>query len=226
MDLTYFGHSAFQIETGDTTMLVDPYLTDNPHTDVSPETLDPDVILLTHAHFDHWGDTPAIAARTGALVIANFEIVTYLQQKHGHGNVQPLNEGGRMEFEWGSVEAVNARHSSSFPDGTYGGAPNGHILYLEDTCLYNAGDTAPFAEMEWIGDEHDVDLALLPVGGVVTMGAEGAVWAAELVDPALAIPLHYGTFPFIAQTPDEWGRQMDEAGFETQVLAFGETVEL
>ncbi len=226
MQLTYFGHATFQIETDGTTILVDPFLVDNPHTDVSPDALDPDVILLTHAHFDHIADAPSIATRTGALVVANFEIVQHFQQQHGHENVQPLNEGGRVEFEWGNVEAVHARHSSSFPDGTYGGTPVGHILHIEDQCLYNAGDTAPFAEMEWIGDEHDVDLALLPVGGVVTMDSEGAVWAAELVDPALTIPLHYGTFPFIAETPDSFVRQMDEAGFETQVLDSGETVEV
>lgn len=226
MQLTYFGHSAFQIETRGTTILVDPFFSDNPHTNVAPDEVNPDVILLTHAHFDHWGDTPSIATRTDALVISNFEIVQRLQQKHGHENIQPLNEGGTVEFDWGSVEAVHARHTSSFADGTYGGTANGHVLHVEDTCIYNAGDTAPFAEMEWIGDEHDVDLALMPVGGVVTMGSEGAVWAAELIEPTLTIPLHYGTFPFLAETPDEWAEQMDEAGFETQVPGFDETVEL
>lgn len=226
MDLTYFGHSTFQLETGGTTILVDPFLTENPHTDVSPDALNPDVLLLTHAHFDHVADAPEIARRSGALVVANFEMISYFQQEYGHENVHPLNEGGRIDFDWGSVEAVHARHSSSFPDGTYGGTPVGHLLHLDDTCLYNAGDTAPFAEMQWIGDEHSVDVALLPVGGVVTMGADGAVRTAELIDPMLTVPLHYGTFPFIAETPEAWSRQMDAAGFDTRTLDAGETMEL
>lgn len=226
MELTYFGHSTFQIETNGTTILVDPFFEDNPHTDVSPEDLNPDVILITHAHFDHYADAPAIATRTGATVVSNFEIVTRFGEEHGHENVQPLNTGGRVEMDWGSVEAVDARHSSSFPDGSYGGTANGHILHIEEKCMYNLGDTAPFAEMEWIGDDHDVDLAIMPIGDVVTMGAEGAWQAAEMIDPALTMPVHYGTFPFIADNPDAWAAMMDEAGFDTQVVSFGDTITL
>lgn len=226
MNLTYFGHATFQLETDGTTILVDPFLTENPHTDVAPDALNPDVILLTHAHFDHVADAPDIARRSGALVVANFEMITYFQQAHDHENVHPLNEGGRLDFDWGSVEAVSARHSSSFPDGTYGGTPVGHILHVEDTCLYNAGDTSPFAEMQWIGDEYDVDVALLPVGDVVTVGSAGAVRTAELVDPAVTIPVHYGTFPFIAETPDDAVQKLADAGFAAQALDPGETMEV
>ena len=221
MELTYFGHSAFQIETNGTTILVDPFLTDNPHTDVSPGALNPDVILLTHAHFDHWGDVPAIAQRTGALVISNFEIVGRLGEQHDHENTQPLNEGGTVEFDWGSVTATHARHTSSFPDGSYGGTPNGHVLQLEGETLYNAGDTAPFAEMEWIGDDYDVSLAILPIGDVFTMGFDGSLLAADLVNPARVMPVHYDTFPPIKVDLGEWAEMMDEAGFETEMPDFG-----
>ncbi len=218
MKLTYFGHSAFQIETQGTTILVDPFLTDNPHTETAPEDLDPDVILLTHAHFDHWGDTPAFVEEADPLVIAGFEIVQRLGQEHGHENVQPLNEGGTAAFDWGRVTATHARHSSSFPDGSYGGVPTGHLLEIENTTIYNAGDTAPFAEMEWIGGDFDVDLAVFPIGDCFTMGFDGALRAAEMVKPAQILPVHYNTFPPIETDLDEWKSRCSEAGYQTEVV--------
>jgi L-ascorbate metabolism protein UlaG (beta-lactamase superfamily) len=228
MELTYFGHSAFQIETSGTTLLFDPFINDNPHAEgvVRAENLDPDVILLSHAHMDHWGDTPDIATRTGAQVVANFEIATYLGNNHGHENVQPMNTGGAFEFDWGRVVQTYARHSSSFPDGSYGGNPNGFILHLEGQCIYFAGDTALFSEMKRIGERHDVDLALMPVGDTVTMGAEDAATAAQWLGAGQTIPLHYGTFPFIKDSPDEFVRQMDEAGLTTRAMEAGETIRL
>ncbi len=226
MRLTYFGHAAFQVETQGTTILVDPLLTDNPHTDTSPDELEPDVILLTHAHGDHWGDTPSIAERTGAFVIANYEIVQYLQQNHDHENAQPLNEGGALEFDWGRVEATSARHSSSFPDGTYGGTACGHVLDIEGTRIYNAGDTAPFAEMEWIGSERDVDLAILPIGGCLTMGIDGALRTADMVRPAQILPVHYDTFPSIETDLDEWNDRCTRAGHRSAEVGPGEVLEL
>ena len=224
MKLTYFGHSAFQIETGGTTLLFDPFITGNPHTEgvVAVADLNPDVILLTHAHGDHWGDTLDIAQRSGALLVANYEITTYAQN-NGHNTVQPVNTGGSWTFDWGTVKQTYARHSSSFPDGTYGGNPNGYLLYLEGMCIYNAGDTCPFAEMAWIGKDQAVDLALMPIGDCFTMGPEDAVRAARMVKPALTIPLHYNTFPLIEVDTQEWVGMMADAGFSTKVLAPGET---
>ncbi len=226
MRLTYFGHAAFQIETQGTTILVDPFLSDNPHTDVSPDELAPDVILLTHAHGDHWGDTPSIAQRTGALVISNFEIVNYIQQQHGHENVHPLNEGGTLSFDWGTVTATHARHSSSFPDGAYGGTAGGHLLDLEGKLLYNAGDTAPFAEMEWIGADRDVDLAILPIGDCFTMGIDGALRAAGLLRPGRILPVHYDTWPPIEVDLDEWNDRCTRAGYRTENVPPGDTLAL
>lgn len=227
MKLTYFGHSAFQIETNGTTLLFDPFITDNKHTEgvISPGDLNPDVILLTHAHGDHWGDTMDIAKRTDAQIVGNFEITQHAQ-KQGYDNVQPMNTGGAWSFDWGRVIQTYARHSSSFPDGTYGGNPNGYILHLEGRCIYNTGDTSPFAEMAWTGGEHDVDLCLMPIGDCFTMGLKGAVKAATLIKPALTVPLHYDTFPYIEVDTGEWERLMQEAGHKTQVLAPGETLEL
>ena len=227
MKLTYFGHSTFQVTTGSTTVLVDPFLTGNPHASgiVTPDALNPDVILLTHAHEDHWGDTLTIAQRTGALVVANFEITNYVHGQ-GHTNVQSLNTGGTWTFDWGSVTQTYARHSSSFPDGTYGGNPNGYLICAEGKCIYNTGDTDVFSEMAWIGEDHDVDVMLMPVGDCFTMGIAGSVRAARLVQAKLNIPMHYGTFPPIDINIDDWSATMRQANLPSQVLAAGEHLTL
>ena len=226
MDLTYFGHSTFQIETADVTLLFDPFFAENPHTETDPSTLDPDVLLLTHAHFDHFSDTEAVLESSDPLVISNFEITQYVQQNYDHDAIQPLNEGGSVEFDWGYVESTHARHSSSFPDGTYGGVPNGFVLEFGDTVVYNTGDTAPFAEMQWVGDLWEVDVMLAPVGNVFTMGIYGALHATEMVEPELVIPLHYDTFPPIETDLDAFENAFDENGYDTRVFGAGETAAL
>ncbi|NNF03115.1 MAG: metal-dependent hydrolase [Rhodothermales bacterium] len=228
MKLTYFGHSAFQLDIGDATILLDPFITGNPHAEgiVTADELEPDVILLTHAHGDHWGDTPSIAKRTGALVVSNFEITNYLTREHGHENVQSMNTGGWLAFPWGRIQYTWARHSSSFPDGTYGGNPGGFIIHAEDTCIYAAGDTSPFAEMEWMGDRHDIHLALLPVGDCFTMGPEDSIHAANMLGANVTVPIHYNTFPPIEIDIDAWAVRMDEAGRVHRVMRPGENVTL
>lgn len=228
MELRYFGHSAFQLSINGHTVLVDPFITGNPIAErvVSPGDLKPDVILLTHAHGDHWGDTPGIAAGSDALVVANYEITEYIQREHGHARVHPMNTGGSWEIDWGTVVMVDARHSSSFPDGTYGGNPNGFILIAEDTCIYNLGDTSPFAEMAWIGEDYDVDLALMPIGDCFTMGIPGSVRSADMIQPALTMPVHYDTFPPIEVDTAEWEQAMAARGYKTRVVKPGETITL
>lgn len=226
MTLTYFGHSTFQIETSDTTLLFDPHFADNPHTNVTPDALAPDVLFLSHAHFDHFSDTQAFVEQGDPLVVGNFEIVSYVGKNYNYETVQPLNEGGSLDFEWGTVEAVHARHTSSFPDGSYGGTPVGFVLELDDATVYYAGDTAPFAEMEWIGDLYAVDVMLAPVGGVVTMGLDGALFAADMVAPDTIIPIHYDTFPFIEVDLDLVRSAIEEAGFQAEVLAFDSSLEV
>jgi len=228
MKLTFFGHAAFQIQTGQTTILVDPFITGNPLANgiVTPDELNPDVILLTHAHGDHWGDTPSIAARTGAQVVANFEITQYLTQQTGHENVLPMNTGGVWTFEWGTVKQTFARHSSSFPDGTYGGNPNGYLIQVEGRTVYDLGDTSPFAEMAWIGEDYDVDLALVPIGDCFTMGPKDSLRAVNMIRPTMSVPIHYNTFPLIEVDVEAWARLMSENGFVPHVLAPGETLEL
>ncbi len=228
MKLTYFGHSAFQIETGGVTLLFDPFITGNPHTKgvIKAADLSPDVILVTHAHGDHWGDTPTLAPRTGAQVVANFEITQYLGRQTGHDHVLPMNTGGSWSFDWGRVTQTYARHSSSFPDGTYGGNPNGFLLHVEEKWVYDLGDTCPFAEMAWIGEEHDIDVALMPIGDCFTMGPKDSLRAARMLRPKLILPLHYNTFPLIEVDVAAWATMMGEAGFETRIPAPGETLTL
>jgi L-ascorbate metabolism protein UlaG (beta-lactamase superfamily) len=226
MDLTYFGHSTFQIETDAATLLFDPFFAENPHTETDPATLRPDVLLLTHAHFDHFSDTEAVLQHSDPLVISNFEITQYVQQEYNHDAIQPLNEGGSVEFDWGYVESTHARHSSSFPDGSYGGVPNGFVLEFDDAVVYNTGDTAPFAEMQWVGDLWDVDVMLAPIGDVFTMGIYGALHATEMVDPDLVVPLHYDTFPPLETDLDAFEDAFDEADYDTRIFGAGETAAL
>jgi L-ascorbate metabolism protein UlaG (beta-lactamase superfamily) len=226
MDLTYYGHSTFALETGGTTLLFDPFFVDNPHTDVAPASLDPDVLLLTHAHFDHFADTEGVLEGSDPLVIGTFEVTQHVSENFGHEQIQPLNEGGSVDFDWGTVEATHARHSSSFPDGSYGGVPVGFVLELDEGVVYNTGDTAPFAEMEWIGDLWDVDLMLAPIGDVFTMGIYGALHAAEMADPDRVAPLHYDTFPPLETDLEEFEETFTREGFGTVITEPGDTTSL
>lgn len=227
MQIKYFGHSALEIQTANVTLLFDPFITGNPSAEsvITADSLSPDVIILTHAHFDHWGDTLTIAKRTGALVVGNHEIAEYVG-KQGHKHVQPMNIGGTCSFEWGKLILTYARHSSSFPDGTYGGHPNGYLLFAEGLCVYNAGDTSPFAEMSWIGEDHCLDLALLPIGDVFTMGLDGSLRAARMLNPKLTIPVHFDTFPPIKADTGTWQKRMETVGLATRVLKPGESFDL
>ena len=228
MKLTYFGHSAYQIETNGTTLLFDPFITGNPHAEgvVTAADLNPDVILLTHAHGDHWGDTMSIARRTNALIVANFEMTQYISKTEGYSNVHPMNVGGAWKFDWGNIKQTYARHSSSFPDGTYGGSPNGYLSKIEGKCIYNVGDTAPTCEMGRVGEDYDIDLALIPIGDCFTMGLEESVRAVKMLRPSLTIPLHYNTFPLIKIDIEEWVEMMHKANFAPKVLDPGETLEV
>ena len=228
MKITYHGHSAIQIEIGSHVIQVDPFITGNAIAEsvVSADELEADTILLTHAHGDHWGDTPAIAKRTGATVVANYEITTYLGREHQYDNTVGMNIGGSWELAWGKVKQTVARHSSSFPDGTYGGNPNGYLLWAEDKCLYLAGDTDRFPDMQWIGDDNQIDIAFLPIGDCFTMGPAEAARAVEMLRPALAVPIHFNTFPAIETDANAWVEDLGRRGFKGRVMAPGETIEL
>lgn len=207
--LTYHGHAAWELETKGTTILIDPFFTGNPLATRGAGDVAANFIILTHAHGDHYGDTVAIAKRTGATVISNFEIVSYCQ-KQGVANGHPMHLGGGYTFPFGRVKLTVAHHGSSFPDGTYGGNPAGVLLEIEGKRLYNAGDTALFSDMSLIG-EGGLDVALVPIGDNFTMGPDDAVIAAKFLRARTVIPQHYNTWPVITQDPDAFKRRVEES---------------
>ena len=227
IQVTWLSHSGFQIVIGEHTILIDPFLTGNPLATVTPEQVKAHFIILSHGHGDHIGDAVAIANRTGAMVIANFEIGSWLQQKHGVKNVHALNTGGGVTLPFGRVELTPAYHSSSLPDGGYGGMPNGIlILTNEGKTLYHAGDTSVFLDMQLIG-ERGVDLAMLPIGDYFTMGPDMSLRAIALLKPKVVFPMHYNTFDPIAQDAASWAQRVqNETDARPVVLDPGGTFQL
>ena len=200
--ITFHGHATTSIETDGYKLLIDPFFSGNPAAKIGPDEVNPDFILVSHGHGDHVGDTVNIAKRTGALVISNFEIVTWLGNQ-GVEKTHPLHIGGGNTFPFGYCKMTVAHHGSSLPDGSYGGDPGGFLLKLNSgKTIYFAGDTALVYEMKFLADE-DVDVAILPVGDNFTMGPDDAIKAAQLIRPKFVIPIHYNTWPFIEVDIDE-----------------------
>lgn len=226
MNIRFLGHSAFLLHSGEHRLLLDPYITNNPK---SPTTLEQaltwkiSAVLISHAHGDHWGDALAFG-KGGTPIIATAEIGGYAQ-KHGAANAVGMNIGGIYRAEWGSVYLTPAWHSSSFPDGTYGGMPTGLVIELGGKRVYFAGDTSLFSDMRLIGD-RGLDAAILPVGDHYTMGPEEAGRCLELLRPKVAIPMHFGTFPGLSGDPQVFAAAGQAQGIDVRVLQPGDTTEL
>lgn len=198
----WFGHSAFSLDIDGHAVAIDPFLTGNPVAISKADDVEAEVILMTHAHGDHVGDSVDIAKRTGATVVCNFEMGNWYSAQ-GVENVFQGNPGGTFRNDWMSAKWTLAFHSSSFPDGTYGGQPNGFIVRGGGKTLYHAGDTALFGDMSLIGAEG-LDVAFLPIGDTFTMGVEDSIKAVQLLNPSYVVPMHYNTFPPIQQNVGEW----------------------
>lgn len=197
MNITYYGHSCFSVSVNGKTIFIDPFIKPNElAAGVDFDGLLGHYILVSHAHEDHIADLVELAKNTGAQVISNFEIVTWAE-KQGITNVHPMNIGGSCEFEFGTVTMLNAVHSSSFPDGTYGGNPAGFLITVGEKRLYYAGDTALMTDMKLFGDYYKPTLAILPIGDNFTMGAKDAALAAEMLNCKDVIGMHYDTFGYI-----------------------------
>jgi L-ascorbate metabolism protein UlaG (beta-lactamase superfamily) len=223
----FLGHACFLIEDGSRSVLIDPFLTGNPKAAASPESLRPTAILVTHAHNDHLGDAIAIAKRSGAAIVSNFEIATFCEQQgaKSHG----MHLGGSHTFDWGWVKLTLAFHGSTYEDekGMHTlGNPAGVLLRLGEKTLYHAGDTALFGDMALIGRLNKIDLALLPIGDNYTMGPEDALEAVKLLQPATVVPMHYNTFDLIAQDAQKFAERVQaETRARCVVLEPGQAVE-
>lgn len=208
ISFTWLGHSTFDFNVNGHSVLSDPFLTGNPLAAMTADKVNPELILLSHGHGDHVGDTVDIAKRTGAPVVSNVEISNWLSAK-GVENVVGVNTGGTYHGEFLKAQWTIAHHSSGLPDGTYGGMPNGYIIMVDDLKLYFAGDTDVFFEMQLIGD-MGIDVAFLPIGDFFTMGIEGSLKAIQFIRPKMVVPMHYNTFPPIQQDVAAWAERVNK----------------
>jgi L-ascorbate metabolism protein UlaG (beta-lactamase superfamily) len=224
--VTWLGHATLLVEAGGARILIDPFFTDNPACPVKEPQVEADFILVSHGHADHLGDAIPIARRTQATVVANYEIYEWLR-KQGLKNVHGMQHGGGWDFPFGRVKMTLAFHGSVLPDGTYGGNPAGFLITTKDgKKIYDAADTGLFGDMKLIGEEG-LDLALLPIGDNFTMGPDDALRAVKLLTPKVAVPIHYNTWPPIAQDAAKWAARVQaETSAKAVVLKPGERVEL
>ena len=221
--ITYLGHSTFRFVTaGDEQIIIDPFLTENPQTpDHLKRVGELDTILITHGHFDHFSDVMPLQGQTGAATVSNFEIFSYLQRQ-GVENAMPVQKGGTIQVGGIKVTATHAFHSSSIAldDGTviYAGEPMGYVMEFESGFkVYHAGDTAVFGDMQLIGELYRPDVALLPIGDQVVMSPYEAAHATRLLGIPHVVPIHYGTFPFVPGTPEEFQKHLNEVAPNTTV---------
>jgi L-ascorbate metabolism protein UlaG (beta-lactamase superfamily) len=206
--ITWLGHSCFALEADGQRLLIDPFLNDNSAAPIKATQAEADFILLTHGHFDHVADAPAIAKRTGASVLANFEVGEWLKREGvSEDKIIPMNPGGSVKPPFGRVKFTIAHHSSSTPDGAYAGVPGGFLIEVAGKRLYFAGDTALFLDMKLIG-LGGLDLAVLPIGDQFTMGPEDSVEAVKFLNPKKVAPCHYNTWPQISQDAGTWAEQV------------------
>ena len=221
MDIRFLGHAAFALSDGDTTVLVDPFLTGNPKAAIAADDVHATTILVSHGHADHIGDTVAIAQRTGAPAVAIVELADELR---GEGiEVYDPNLGGTVKFDWGWVKLVPAWHTSTTPKGTVN-TPAGLLINFKDTIVYHLGDTCLFSDLQLVGKRNPIDLALMCMGGHYTMDRVDAVEAASLVGAKTVIPCHYNTFPPIETDVQAFKSDVEAAtGSSVVVLDPGET---
>lgn len=218
----FHGHGTYTLEVDGVRLLVDPFFTGNPAADVTADTVEADVILVTHGHGDHTGDLVAVAKRLNVLVISNFEIAEWLAGQ-GVANTHGGNLGGGYRHSFGYLKLTLAHHTSGLPDGSYGGNPAGFLLRTDRYRVYLAGDTALFGDMQLLAEEN-LDLAVLPIGDNFTMGPDDALRAASWIKARHYIPVHYDTWPPIAQDGPAWCRRVEaQTGARAFPLKPGET---
>jgi len=226
MQITYYGHSCFLVEVAGCKLLFDPFITGNPLAkDIDPGKIKADYILVSHGHEDHTLDLVSLAKQTGATVIASWEIGNWLEKK-GISKIHRMNVGGHWMFDFGKVKCVTAVHSSSLPDGTYGGSPMGFLFETPEGSFYYAGDTALHYDMKLIGDYKKMNFAFLPIGNNFTMGYDNAVIASDFIRCDKIIGMHYDTFDVIMIDHKEAKNKFEALGKELLLMKIGETREI
>ncbi|MFZ4450657.1 metal-dependent hydrolase [Salibacterium aidingense] len=227
MKVTYHGHSVVHIEANGKSILIDPFITGNDKCDLEADKVKPDIILLTHGHNDHVGDTVDIAKRNRSFVVAPFELATYLGWQGL--DTHPMHIGGSYTFDFGRVKLTQAFHGSSYTEEenqkiVYTGMPAGILFEAEGKTVYHMGDTGLFSDMKLIGERHQVDLLFVPIGDNFTMGPEDAGQAVQWINPDYVVPVHYNTFPAIEQDGDAFVDSISPVN--GKALNAGESVDL
>jgi len=225
MKITFYGHASLGIEVGGKNIIVDPFISGNPRAaSIDINTLKADYILLTHAHSDHVLDVETIAKNTNAVIVSNAEITSHYAKKGF--NSHPMNHGGSWNFDFGKVKYVNAIHSSSFSDGSYGGNPGGFVIEGEHKNIYIAGDTALTMDMKLIPLRTELDLAVFPIGNNFTMDVEDAIIASDFVECDKILGYHFDTFGYIEIDHEDAIRKFFDKGKDLMLLNVGESIEL
>lgn len=223
IELTWLGHASWKIATGNHTILIDPFLNDSPTSPVKSADVEADFILVSHGHFDHVADVAEIANRCDSMVVAVFEIAQWFAENHSVKQTTGMNIGGSLKLPFGSVKMTPAIHSSQLPDGSNGGVAGGFLVMIDDRTIYFACDTALFSDMRLIG-EQGIDVAVLPIGDLFTMGPGDSVAATNYLNPKQVLPSHYNTWPPIEQNVANWEALVkSESTAEPIVLQPGET---
>jgi L-ascorbate metabolism protein UlaG (beta-lactamase superfamily) len=226
MQITYYGHSCFLVDIGGYRVLFDPFITPNPKaSNIDINTIEADYILLSHGHFDHVADTEAIAKKTGATVIANYEIVTWFEKK-GLEKTVAMNIGGKVTMDFATVKMVNAVHSSQLPDGSYGGSAAGFIIETGESTFYYSGDTALHLDMKLIPDMYKIDFAFMSLGDTLTMDVDDALVAANFVGTKKIIGMHFDTWPNLEIDHERSGLLASSREVDLYLLEIGETIKM
>ena len=224
MNITYYGHSCFGVEINGRKLLFDPFISPNELSkDITVSDIQADYILISHGHEDHIADAEAIAKRTKAKIICNWEISVWLEKK-GVENIHAMNTGGKVKLDFGNVKCVTAQHSSGLPDGTYGGNPMGFVVESSEGNFYYAGDTALTYDMKLIGNYRQIDFAFLPIGDNFTMGVDNAIIACDFIQCNTIIGMHYNTFPSITIDKEEAHSKFTRSGKRLTLMNIGETL--
>ncbi len=226
ISISWLGHSVWLLESKDHRILIDPFLTDNPKASKKPAEVEADTILISHGHFDHVQDAAEIANRCRATLVANYEIATWFAKQHGVEQTIGMNIGGTAKLPFGKVFMTPALHSSQLPDGSYGGNPGGFIIEIAGKRVFYTGDTGLFSDLG-LWSKPQIDLLILPIGDLFTMGIEESIRAIQMIQPKSVAPTHFNTWPPIEQDAAVWAGLVRKAtSAQPVVLKSGEKFEL